>query len=291
MIAKAVGVGATNRPHDVTQVQALLNHYVTRLEIPPLDVDGECGHKTKAAIVAFQDDVVGMDTPDGRIDPGGRTWMLLSAEPRLIPEVAPHPSTGTLATLLTPGPQTRLVYADYEAAATTLGCTVPAIKAVAIVECAREAFDSLRRPTILYERHLFHRRTGGMFDDRHPDISNREGGGYGRFADQYPKLARAYELSPEAALEACSWGMFQLLGTNHRAAGHETVFDYVRAMCRTERDQLNAFVGFIGADDGLQHALRERDWATFARLYNGPQYHRNHYDQKMRDAYRQIGGV
>ena len=47
-----------------------------------------------------------------------------------------------------------------------------AMWAVIQVESSGAGFLSDRRPKILFERHLFHRATGGQFDDTHPDISN-----------------------------------------------------------------------------------------------------------------------
>ena len=81
--------------------------------------------------------------------------------------------------------------------------------------------------------------------------------------------------------------MFQILGENHVAAGFGTVVDYVRAMCQTEGDHLKAFVKFIQASAGMHAALRNHDWATFARQYNGPAFHKNNYDIRLADAYRQ----
>jgi N-acetylmuramidase-like protein/putative peptidoglycan binding protein len=290
MIMASVGVGGVNRKVDVNQVQERLNRFARRLELDPLAVDGDCGPKTRAAITAFQDDVVGMEVPDGRVDPGGRTWQQLDDAPGPAPVISPRPAAGPLAALLAPGPRTPLASHDFERAAAALACDVPAIRAVAKVESSRKAFDDLGRPTILYERHLFHRLTHGVFDARAPDISNREAGGYGTFASQYGKLERAYALDADAALEACSWGMFQILGTNHGAAGFATVVDYVKAMCQTERDHLEAFVAFIHASTGMHAALRRHDWTEFARRYNGPQFHKNHYDERMADAHREAGG-
>ncbi len=287
MITASVGVGGVNRKADVKRVQQRLNRFVDRLEIEPLAVEGDCGPKTRAAIMAFQRDVMGMEAPDGLVDPKGRTWRRLDTEPR--PPAARAAPSGPLATVLQPGPRTSLAEADFAAAAATLGCEEAAIRAVAKIECSRKPFDELGRPTILYERHLFRRLTGGGFD-RQPDLSNSEAGGYGTFASQYPKLERAYALDPDAALKACSWGMFQILGTNHEAAGFTTVVDYVKAMCQTEADHLRAFVRFIGANPGMHDALRNRDWTGFARRYNGPEFHKNDYDRRMADAYRQFGG-
>ena len=38
--------------------------------------------------------------------------------------------------------------------------------------------------------------------------------------------------------------------------------------------------------NNLQLYLQKRDWAAFARLYNGPEYLRNQYDKKLEIAYR-----
>ena len=81
---------------------------------------------------------------------------------------------------------------DYAAAAAELGVDVPAIQAVAEVETSGEAFDESGRPRILFERHYFHRRTGGRHAATHPRISNARAGGYGKFSAQYGKLEEAY---------------------------------------------------------------------------------------------------
>ena len=290
MISASVGIGGLNRNEDVRQVQERLNRFVARLQLEPLGVDGDCGPKTRAAIAAFQDDVVGIEIPDGRVDPGGSTWQKLDAPPGPAPAPTPRPPPGALAALLAPGPRTPLADADFAAAATKLACAVAAIRAVAKVESSRSPFDDLGRPTILYERHLFHRLTGGRFRAQHPDLSNPEAGGYGTFASQYGKLERAYALDADAALNACSWGMFQILGQNHVDAGFGTVADYVKAMCQTEAEHLKAFVSFILANPGMHTALRNRDWAGFARRYNGPAFHTNNYDVRMADAFREVGG-
>jgi peptidoglycan hydrolase-like protein with peptidoglycan-binding domain len=290
MISASVGVGGVNRTEDVRQVQQRLNLFVARLELEPLHVDGDCGPKTRAAIVAFQDDVVGMEVPDGRVDPGGRTWQVLDAAPSPAPALTPRPFAGPLAAVLAPGPRTPLADGDFSTAAANLGCDVAAIRAVARVESSRKPFDDLGRPTILYERHLFDRLTGGKFRAKHPDISNPEPGGYGTFASQYSKMERAYAVDADAALKACSWGMFQILGQNHQAAGFGTVVEYVKAMCQTEAEHLKAFVSFVRANPSMNTALRNHDWAGFARRYNGPDFHKNNYDVRMADAFREARG-
>jgi hypothetical protein len=77
---------------------------------------------------------------------------------------------------------------------------------------------------------------------------------------------------------------------NHAAAGFATVTDFVRAICQTEADHLAAFVQFIQASGTMHRALQNHDWVAFATRYNGPEFHKNHYDERMAEAYREAGG-
>lgn len=175
--------------------------------------------------------------------------------------------------------------ADHSIAAKKLGVDVATIKAVAKVETSGNAFDENGRPRILFERHYFHRFTHGKYDSKHKDISNKQGGGYGKFSAQYSKLERAYQLSPDAALSAASWGRFQIMGSNYKAAGFNSVRDFVLAMTRSEAEHLNAFANFVATNKVMLKALQDHDWAAFAAKYNGPKYKENSYDTKLKNEY------
>lgn len=77
LINGSVGQGGLNAPGDVRVVQRLLNRH----PLPPLRrlaVDGIAGPHTVAAIRQFQERVVKMRSPDGRVDPGGATLRQLN---------------------------------------------------------------------------------------------------------------------------------------------------------------------------------------------------------------------
>lgn len=181
-----------------------------------------------------------------------------------------------------------LVPEDFRRAATSLAVDVPCIKAVAQVEAPNGGFLSTGEPTILFERHVFSERTQGRFDATHPHISNPVGGGYGLTAAQHGRLAEAAALDRTAALESASWGKFQIMGFNHVAAGYSELQTFINAMYHSESKQLDAFVSFLKKDRGgaMQRALQAKEWAVFARLYNGPGYAKHNYDGRLRDAYR-----
>ena len=94
-------------------------------------------------------------------------------------------------------------------------------------------------------------------------------------------------LDREAALKSASWGRFQIMGFNHASAGHATIQTFIDAMFKSESAHLDAFVAFLQST-GLNDALKKKDWAKFARGYNGPDYAANKYDTKLEDAYNKF---
>ncbi len=180
---------------------------------------------------------------------------------------------------------------DWRRAAVRLACEPAAIRAVAEQEAAgRRGFLPDKRPLILFEAHRFGRFTDYRFDRSHPTLSTRAWDRtlYRGGAAEYERLYAAIALDRRAALGATSWGMFQLMGFNHRAVGHADVESYVAAMCESEGKQLDAFVAFVLGTARLHDALRRRDWATFATLYNGDGYKANPYDTRMARHYRRF---
>ena len=168
----------------------------------------------------------------------------------------------------------------------------PALWAVLAVETSGTGFDNRQRPKILFERHVFSKRTNGKYDAAHPDISNKVAGGYGNPNAQYDRLQVALGLNRKAALESASWGIGQIMGFNAQAAGYPDAEQMVAAMVESESAQLMAMSNFLIAND-LAKPLTQQDWTTFARKYNGPNFKINHYDERLRSYYAKFssGGM
>lgn len=182
----------------------------------------------------------------------------------------------------------QLAARHYAAAATRLDCEIAAIRAVAMTEVVGQTWNIYSRPLVLFERHYFARLTGNRFTAEHPDISNPHPGGYGPSRRQHDRLKRAAALDEEAALKSASWGMFQIMGANHAAAGFATVGAMVDAILLRASAHLEAFTSFILHNRALLTALRGRNWSAFASGYNGPGYAANDYDGKMARNYAQL---
>jgi hypothetical protein len=182
--------------------------------------------------------------------------------------------------------QTLLEERDYVAAAFALECEVAAVKAVCEVEAPRGGFANGLCLT-LFEGHIFHKYTKGRFSEKHPDLSYVEWTTkhYGKTpALERQRLARAMALDYAAAMMSASWGRFQIMGFNFALCGYTNVVDFVAAMEKSEKHQLDAFVEYI-KNTHLADELQDHRWADFARKYNGPQYQKNKYDTKLARAY------
>jgi hypothetical protein len=75
-INQSVGKNGKNGKQDVMSIQIRLNRWIMEGKLPSvpmLAVDGGCGGQTRTAIGAFQKLYLGMNNPDCRVDPGGKT--------------------------------------------------------------------------------------------------------------------------------------------------------------------------------------------------------------------------
>jgi len=231
-----------------------------------LDTDAIYGSATRNAVVAFQA-MHGL-VADGIAGP--KTWSTLSAgrrDPR------------------------HLTDADLQRAADGLQVDLAAVRAVNEVESKGAGFLPDGRPVILYERHIMYRQLAatGLDADalatKYPALVNPKRGGYAGDAAEYARLASASQISAACALEATSWGAFQIMGFHWKALGYPDVFAFVDAMKVSEAEQLEAFVRFVLADKVMLAALRGKKWAKFAELYNGKAYAENLYDVKLERAF------
>ena len=180
----------------------------------------------------------------------------------------------------------RLSEADFVRAADRLNVPVATIKAVAEVEARGRGFLPSGEPKILFEAHVFHRLTGGIFTARHPEISSARWNRalYKGGQAEHGRLAEAVKLNRNRALESASWGMFQVMGFNWKICGYDSLQSFINAMYESEGDHLDAFIGFIRTSK-LDLALRAQNWRSFARGYNGPRYKENQYDLKIKRAF------
>lgn len=187
----------------------------------------------------------------------------------------------------------KLTEQDLQYIAEKLQVEVAALKAVQQVETGgRGGFLAPGKPVILFEGHIFWRRLKekgmnpesyacGNEDILYPKWEKRY---YKGGIREYDRLEKARNIDREAADASTSWGMFQIMGANYVVCGCSSVEEFVRAMCESEKKQLELAAEFIKRG-GMLSALQNKNWAEFARQYNGAAYRENMYDRKLEKTY------
>ena len=191
--------------------------------------------------------------------------------------------------LAAPDSIVRLTEQDFIDVADSLGVEVAAIKAIVDIEAGRthEGFAAPGKPLINFDLTMFRRfasRRGvnlAKYSKSHSVVFASHRGSQPRARR---RLEAAKTINHNAAIEGTFWGMFQIGGFNWRKCGATSLDDFEARMSRSERDQLDMFANFI-RNSGLLPALRNKNWAKFARGYNGPSYAKRRYHTRMAEAY------
>lgn len=182
-------------------------------------------------------------------------------------------------------------------AAKRLNCEAETLQAILEVESRGEPYDGKGRLIILVEKHIFRRLLPASLRARAEVLGlavrgwsrgNYRGQGSAGDDRRWNLLKRMTELHETAGLKSASYGGPQIMGFNHQAVGFPSVQEFVLAMAEKEENQIAAFVAFLESV-GLAEALRQRDFRTVARRYNGSgQVAR--YAGMMERAYARIKG-
>jgi hypothetical protein len=185
---------------------------------------------------------------------------------------------------------------DVASVAEEIGVEVAALKAVLAVESAGAGFDKSGRPKALFERHHFFKHLKAKPVELDQAVS--AGLAYPKWGEKpYPKgsdavyaeIAAAYDIDADAALLSTSWGLGQVMGSNFKMIGCESVAEMLAQAMHSEGQQLRHMANFCKSA-GLINAMKNKDWAAFAKGYNGPQYAKNQYDIKLANAYQKAIG-
>lgn len=183
--------------------------------------------------------------------------------------------------------------------ADALGIELAAMLAVIEIESAFQVYAVVgdkKEPVIRWEGHYFDRRLSGAARER----ARREGFAHPNAgailnpraqSARWALLTRAAAINAEAAFESVSYGAGQVMGAHWEWLGYSSVANLVNVARSGVDGQIELMARFIDKA-GLKGALKRRDWAAFARGYNGPAYARNAYHTKLADAYqRHVRGL
>ncbi len=188
----------------------------------------------------------------------------------------------------------RLTEEDYRAVAEELGVDVATIKAVVEIEAGstHEGFYKPGLPLINFDMTMFRRFAAqnginlSKYNKSHAVVFSRPNAArYGSTqGGQQARLKAARTIDEATAIQGCFWGMFQIGGFNWKKTGCSSIQEFVERMSTSEREQLELFAQFITNTGMLKH-LRNKNWAAFARMYNGASYARRGYHTRLAASY------
>lgn len=163
--------------------------------------------------------------------------------------------------------------------------------AVTQVESNGYGFTKDGNPKVLFEGHVFYRELSkDGYDARSVAIefptlcyqywTKKH---YTTYSGEWERLQRAIALNEKAAKRSASYGLFQVLGINYKDCQYNTIDDMYGAAFST-LGQVDMGIRFM-ISNNLIELLAQKNWAKFARRYNGAAYAKNKYDKRLAEAY------
>lgn len=180
---------------------------------------------------------------------------------------------------------TTLSDADFKKVANELGVEVAAIKAVVLIEAGTkmEGFWAPGVPVVNFDNSMYkiYGKKGASKGNPNEKVP---AGLKGYALQEWTQLVNARKKNVDGANMGAFWGMFQIGGFNYKRCGCASVAEFVKRMSDSEFEQLELFAEFI-VNSGMLSDLKSKNWASFARKYNGSGYAKKGYHTKMANAY------
>lgn len=165
-----------------------------------------------------------------------------------------------------------------------------ALTAFITVESGGRGFDTVTGKLIIQFEPVWFRRK-----DPYAPSGKWSLNGVERQRQEWIAFNDAFNLNPDAAMQATSIGLAQILGLHYNRLGYETVGDMWDDAKKGLDRQIWQLAKFITTDANLLKALRIHDWEKVAGIYNGPKfreiavkYKRVPYDIAMRTEYYKL---
>jgi len=108
--------------------------------------------------------------------------------------------------------------------------------------------------------------------------------GVERQPQEWKAFNDAFSKNPTAAMESTSIGLPQIMGFHWKKLGFNSVGDFWDYMKVSELNQLKMMLKFISLNPKMYKALQVGDWETFSYFYNGAQYKKFNYAERLRKA-------
>jgi hypothetical protein len=155
------------------------------------------------------------------------------------------------------------------------------IRKVLAVESGGQGFDKTTGKIIIqFEPSWFKR----LFFKWRDNIGVWATNGVEKQPKEWEAFNNAFSKNPTGAMESTSIGSLQIMGFHWKKLGFSSVGTMWEYAKKSEANQLRLGLMFIKTNAKMYKALQISDWDTFAYFYNGAQYKKFRYAERLRDA-------
>ncbi len=180
-----------------------------------------------------------------------------------------------------------------------LGIEKEVALATMMVESGGKGFDDKGRLIIRFETHIFKRelKNDEVYNKHFRDNNFRNQQFYDPDTKQWVNLHQkdgqdlewkafniARKINEDAAYKAISMGAPQILGINYAIIGYDSAKEMFQYFSEDIRYHIFGFFDFIKSDVRLLSAIQKKDFASFAKIYNGSGQV-SYYSKAIRTAY------
>lgn len=175
----------------------------------------------------------------------------------------------------------KITTAEKTKLASEFNISLASLEMVVEVESGGKGFDEKTGKIIIqFEPHWFKRKApctpSGAWSLNSVD----------RQANEWLAFNDAFSSNANAAMESTSVGLMQVMGFHFKLLGFKSVgemWDYAK---ESEYNQLRLGLLFIKSNSKMYNALKNNDFGTFAYYYNGSNYKKFKYDERLASAFR-----
>lgn len=154
----------------------------------------------------------------------------------------------------------------------------PSLLAALIETYSIKEYSQKNKLHIVFKRDLFYQLLKSAKYDvvslskQHPNIINRERGGYLGGHAEHLRLTKALAINEKLAYKSSLYGIFEVPGTAYKSCGFETIEDFVREIKHSEKSQVKIFLEFLEKNN-LLPLLRQSRFTDFFKKYDKNYYY------------------
>ena len=172
-----------------------------------------------------------------------------------------------------------ITLSEIQQLAKDFGLKTSRVQAIKEVESGGIGFDSVTGKIIIQFEPAWYKKMAPYTPSGKWSLNGVE-----RQKQEWIAFNDAYFRSPDAAMQATSIGLMQVMGFHYKRLGFSSVGEMWTFAKQSEKNQLWLGLEFLRTDKIIFKALIDGNWKVVAKRYNGAAYWKLGYDKKLMKA-------